>query len=290
MGALSGAAPKKPLLKIRPSRGWIGINLRECWRFRDLMWSLVGRDIKLRYKQTALGVTWVVLQPLIAAGIFSFVFGNLAAMPLDKTADGIVVKAFLFSFASLVAYNLFSNTVNKVASILVGNSMLVSKVYFPRLMLPASGAIGVLADAFVAFVMLIIIQIAQGIPFGITSLLIPVMILPFLALSLGIGMWSAALCVQYRDIAVILPVALQFLMYASPVAYSASVVAKYPIGQYIYYLNPLAGLLGAWRWSVFHTPFPPLWAFWYAVVASFLMLLAGTMVFRRMERTFADVI
>jgi len=133
-------------------------------------------------------------------------------------------------------------------------------------------------------------QLFHGIGYGPQALLIPFMALPFVALSLGLGMWSSALCVQYRDVSVILPVALQFLMYASPVAYTANIVDKYPVIYYLYYLNPMAALLGAWRWSVLSTPFPPIWAFCYATAMSFLILLAGTMVFRRMERTFADVI
>lgn len=284
------ARPVKPFLKIRPRRGWIGVNLEEMWRFRDLMWSLVGRDIKLRYKQTALGIAWVVLQPIVGAGIFSFVFGNLARLPVDKTANGSDVPYYLFSFASLVVWNMVSNTISKLSGILVGNSALVGKVYFPRLMLPLSGAIGVLVDTAVAYLLLLAIQLFQHIGFGPQMLLTPIMMLPMLALSMGIGMWAAALCVQYRDVAAILPVALQFLMYASPVAYSTSVLDRHPVLYYFYYLNPMAALLQAWRWCVLTTPFPPMWAFLYAVAISLLMLLAGTMVFRRMERTFADVI
>ncbi|MGN6370498.1 MAG: ABC transporter permease [Phycisphaerae bacterium] len=283
-------APAMPLRKIRPRKGWIGVDFPEMWRFRDLLGSLVMRDIRLRYKQTALGVSWVVLQPLIAAGIFAMVFGSLAKLPMDPAADGKPVSMFLYAFCSLVAWQLFANIINKIGGILVGNSTMVSKVYFPRLLLPLSGAIGCLVDAAVAAVMLAVIMVWQHAEVGPQLALSVVMILPFMALSLGIGMWSSALCVQYRDVAVILPVVLQFLMYASPVAYSTTILSKHPVLFYFYYLNPLAAALQAWRWSVLTTPFPPMWAFVYSMVMSVVLLAAGVMVFRRMERTFADVI
>jgi lipopolysaccharide transport system permease protein len=232
----------------------------------------------------------VVLQPLIAAGIFAMVFGALAKLPMDQAANGKPVSMFLFAFSSMVAWLLFSNVINKIGGILIGNSTMVSKVYFPRLMLPLSGAIGCLVDAAVAAAMLVIIMVWSRATAGPQALLSPLMLLPFMAMSLGIGMWSSALCVQYRDVAVILPVVLQFLMYASPVAYSTTILDKHPVIYYFYYLNPLAAALQAWRWSVLTTPFPPMWAFVYSMVMSVFLLAAGVMVFRRMERTFADVI
>ena len=288
--AAAANVPTKPLRKIRPRKGWMGVDFPEMWRFRDLLGSLVMRDLRLRYKQTALGVSWVVLQPLIAAGIFAMVFGSLAKLPPDRAANGKPVSMFLFAFCSLVAWQLFSNIISKIGGILVGNSTMVSKVYFPRLMLPLSGAIGCLVDAAVAGAMLIVIMAWNRASVGPEVMLSVVMILPFMALALGIGMWSSALCVQYRDVAVILPVALQFLMYASPVAYSTSVLARHPVLYYFYYLNPLAAALESWRWSVLTTPFPPMWAFVYSMVMSVVLLAGGVMVFRRMERTFADVI
>jgi lipopolysaccharide transport system permease protein len=282
-------ARKKPYLTVRARSGWAGVDLRELWRFRDLLLSLTARDIKLRYKQTALGVIWVVLQPLVAAGIFAFVFGKLANLPLPQTASGRPIPYFLYAFAGMVAWGLFFNTVTKVSAILVGNSSLVSKVYFPRLLLPLSGATGVLVDLAVSAAMLLVMQAVAGGAGGLTPLwlLSPVFLGLILALSLGLGLWAAAMCVEYRDVAYILPVFLQFLLYASPVGYSGKVGSAY--GDF-YYLNPLAGLLDAWRWSVLSTPFPPAWAFWYAVAMAVGGLVVGALVFRRMERNFADVI
>ena len=276
-----------PRLTIRNRTGWIGVNLRELWRFRELLLSLTARDIKLRYKQTALGVAWVVLQPLVAAGIFSFVFGKLANLPAPSTAAGRPVPYFLFTFAGMVAWNLFFNAITKISGILVSNSSLVSKVYFPRMLLPLAGAMGVLVDLAVATAMLLVLQLVNNVGLTPRWLLSPVILMLMLSLSLGIGMWAAALCVEYRDVAYVLPVVLQFLLYASPVAYAGPIGAEH---SKFFYVNPLAGLLDAWRWSVLSTPFPPPWAFAYSVGIAVATLLLGALVFRRMERNFADVI
>ena len=276
---------KKPYLTIRARQGWVGIDMRELWRFRELLFSLTGRDVKLRYKQTVLGVIWVVLQPLVAAGIFTYVFGRLANMATPLTSSGKPVPYFLFAFSGMVAWGLFFNSVSKIAGILVGNSSLVSKVYFPRLLLPLSGATGVLVDLGVAAAMLLVMQLFTGVGLTWQWFLAPVILVLLLSLALGIGTWAAALCVEYRDVAYILPVFLQFLLFASPIGYKVD-----PAQSHLFYLNPLAGLLDAWRWSVLSTPFPPMWAFLYSAALSMVLLFIGAMVFRRMERNFADVI
>lgn len=283
----SHGTARRPLLTVRARAGWAPINLSELWRFRELLLSLTGRDIKLRYKQTFLGIAWVVLQPLVASAIFAFVFGKLANLPSPSTAAGKHVPYFLFAFAGMVAWSLFFNTVTKLASVLVSNSSLVSKVYFPRLLLPLAGAMGVLVDLAVAAAMLLIMQLFSGVGLTPQWFLSPFILVLILSLALGIGMWGGALCVEYRDVAYILPVFLQFLFFASPVGYSGAVGSRYGAS---YYLNPIAPLLDAWRWSVLSTPFPPIWAFVYASVVSLVLLACGAMVFRRMERNFADVI
>ena len=241
--------------------------------------------MKLRYKQTALGVIWVVLQPLVAAAIFTYVFGRLAKMETPVASNGKPVPYFLFAFAGMVAWGLFFNSVSKISGILVGNSSLVSKVYFPRLLLPLSGATGVLVDLGVSAAMLLVMQLFAGVGLTLQWFLSPVFLPLLLSLALGIGTWAAALCVEYRDVAYILPVFLQFLLFGSPIGYKLD-----PSHNQLYYLNPLAGLLDAWRWSVLSTPFPPMWAFLYAAGLSLVLLVIGAMVFRRMERNFADVI
>jgi len=268
---------------IRPTRGFAALNLGEMWQYRDLLITLVGRDAKVRYKQTALGVVWVVLQPLLAAGIFSFVFGKVAKLPTDGVAS------FVFSYAGLLGWGLFSNTLTKVSSSLVANANLISKVFFPRFILPLSSLGSVLIDFTVAAVMMAVIMALGGVSLAWPLLTLPVWILLLLMFSLGVGLWAAALMVSYRDVGFILPVIIQMGMYASPVAYSVlAVPEKY---RTLYYLNPLAGLLDAFRWSVLgvtHTP--QWWAVAYATGFSLLVLVAGAFLFKKMERKFADVV
>ncbi|HVX85986.1 MAG TPA: ABC transporter permease [Phycisphaerae bacterium] len=282
--------PAKPYLTIQPKRGLIGVNLRELWLFRDLCRSLIERDVKLRYKQTALGVVWVLLQPLLGALIFSRLISGMAGMQADESMyTHQPVKYFLYAFTGLVVWNLFSGILSRLYPILVSNSSLVSKVYFPRLLLPFSGAVSFFVDLTVSMAMLVIVMLLDQQPVGWPLLLAPAVMLAVFALSLGLGMWAAALSVQYRDVAYVLPVILPFLMFISPTFYPAARAVGGNLGK-VYYLNPLAGLLSAWKWSILGTPFPPMWTFAYALAASFGALLVGVLVFRRMERDFADVI
>jgi lipopolysaccharide transport system permease protein len=280
----------KPFLTIQPKGNLIGVNLRELWMFRDLCLSLIERDIKLRYKQTALGVVWVLLQPFIGALIFSRLISGMAGMEADASRyTHKPVPYFLYAFTGLVVWNLFSGIISRLYPILINNSSLVSKVYFPRLLLPVSGAVAMAVDLAVSVAMLTIIMIVDGQPVGWRLAVAPAIMLAVFMLSLGLGMWSAALSVRYRDVAYVLPVLLPFLMFISPTFYPASRAVGGRLGM-IYYWNPLAGLLSAWKWSILGTPFPPLWTFVYAVVASVGLLLIGALIFRRMEKDFADVI
>lgn len=272
----------KPHLTIRPSSGWSALNLREIWQYRDLLTTLAGRDIKLRYRQTVLGVVWVVLQPLIAAGIFSFVFGRVAKMPSDG------VPYFLFAYAGLLGWNVFSSTLSKVSGCLTGNAPLISKVFFPRLVLPLSTLYGTLLDFGVAFGMLAVLMMIHGVPIQAGFLLLPLWLLSLLMLALGMGMFFASLMVSYRDVQHILPVVIQCLLYASPVAYAVTAVP--PALRAFYYLNPLSAVLEAFRWSLLGTgelhPGPVAYSTLFAVA----VFTAGAFAFKRMERRFADVI
>ena len=270
------------MLVIQPGSGWTAINLRELRQFRDLLFTLAGRDLRLRYKQTALGVVWVILQPLLAAGIFSFVFGRVARLP----SDGL--SYFVFSYAGLLGWNLFSGTLNKVSGSLVGNAHLISKVFFPRLILPLSAVPSVLVDFGVAAAMMIVLLFTHGIPMGWGLLFLPVWIGMLLALATGIGLWSASLMVSYRDIGYVLPVALQLLLYASPVAYPASAVPASL--QAAYQCNPLVPVLEAFRWSLLGRGELNGWALAWAAAFTGSVFLVGVFSFKRMERTFADVI
>jgi len=277
---------EKPYLSIVPTSGWAAINLVDVWQFRDLLMSLASRDLKLRYKQTVLGVIWVVLQPLMAAGIFSFVFGKLADFPSDG------VPYFLFSYAGLLGWNLFSNTLTKTSTCLLGNSQLISKVFFPRLVLPLSTVPSVMIDFAVAAAMMIVMMfIARRAP-GLPILLLPLWMAVLLMLALGIGLCTAALAVSYRDVQYILPVFMQILLYASPIAYglSRAMTKLSPTLRPLYLMNPLAGPLEAFRWSLLNTTPPPSGSLVYASIMSIAIFLIGAFSFKRMERKFADVI
>jgi lipopolysaccharide transport system permease protein len=269
---------RRPHLSIRPTRGWAALQLREIWQFRELLLRLAGRDLKLRYKQTALGVIWVVLQPLMAAGVLFFVFNKVAKLP----------STFLSVYAGLMAWGLFSNTLTKTSACLVGNAQLISKVFFPRLILPLSTVPSALVDFAVAAAMLAVMMAINGIaptP-AVLLLLVPIAIL--LALALGVGLLTASLAVSYRDVQYVLPVFLQILLYASPVAYTVSMVP--PDLRPFYTINPLSGVLECFRWCVLGLDAPPLRPLLYSAAVAATFLLIGLYAFKRMERKFADVI
>lgn len=268
------------LFIIRPSRAWVP-DFAELWRFRDLLLTLSGRDLKLRYKQTILGVAWVVLQPLLAAGIFSFVFGSVANLHSP-------VPYFLFSFAGLLGWNLFSGSVSRASTSMTGNANLVSKVYFPRVLLPLSATSSALVDFVVAAGMMAILMMAYHVRPGIELLLVPLWIILLLMFAAGVGLLAAGLTVSYRDVGYVLPVLLQSLLYASPVAYSSdNVPAKF---RTLFLANPLAPLLDGFRWSLLGHGRPPGWSVAYGASVAVILFLVGVGSFRRMERKFADVI
>ena len=272
----------QPLLKIRPTTGLGAVNVRELWQFRDLTLSLAARDLKLRYKQTALGVIWVILQPLLAAGIFSFVFGSVARMP----SDGL--PYFLFSYAGLLGWNLFSNIVTRSSLCLVGNSQLISKVFFPRLVLPFSTVPSALVDFAIACGMMAVLLAVYHVAPSFGLMLLPLWLVLLLLLSLGIGLITAALTVSYRDVQYILPVFLQLVLYASPIAYAASAV---PARLRLFFnLNPLTPLLEAFRWSILRHGQLAAGPMTCAAAISLLVFILGLLSFKRMERSFADII
>lgn len=279
-------APEKPEFTIRPSSRWSALKLGEVWQFRDLLLTLAMRDIKLRYRQTAMGVAWVILQPLIAAGVFSLVFTRLAGLPTGG------VPPFVFTFAGMLAWNLFNNTLSKSGGALVGNTHLVSKVFFPRLILPLSTVFSTLLDFGVALAMMIALMIGFHVAPGWGVLLLPVWTLLLLLLALGFGLAASAAMVKYRDVAFMLPVVLMFLLYASPVGYETSVAHKLGHWSFLYFLNPLAPLLEAFRWSLLGPKAGGVhWHFvGYAAVLSVLVFVAGAFHFKKSEREFADVI
>lgn len=278
--------PVRPLRTLKHKPGWQALNVRELWQYRDLLLTLAQRDVKLRYRQTAVGALWVVLQPLLAAGIFSLVFGKLASFPSDG------VPYFVFSYAGLLGWNVFSGTVVKVSASLVQNSNLISKVYFPRLILPLSMMFSTLIDFAVAFTLLPVLMILGHVAPSVALLTLPLWFALLLLLALGIGMYTAALAVTYRDVQYVIPVGMQFLLYASPVAYPLTfALAKLPPAfRSFYFLNPLAGLLQGFRWSLLGHGSLPVAPVLYSATVSLLVFFGGAFAFKKMERKFADVI
>lgn len=271
-----------PILVIRPeSARSLGI-VGDIWEFRDLLWSLADRDLRLRYRQTVLGVAWVLLQPVLGALIFTFVFGVVAGLPSEG------VSYFVFTFASLAGWGLFAGIVTRASGSLVQNSGLISKVWFPRAVLPGSTIPAALIDFAVALVVLAGLMIWSGVAPTLGLLLVPFWVLALVTLAVGLGLVGASLMVSYRDVQHVLPVAMQLLLYASPVAYAAAnVPERY---QSLYYLNPVAPLIEGLRASLLGTLMPPAGAVAYAVALSVAALWIGSTIFRRLERRFADVI
>lgn len=271
-----------PVLVIRPeSSRSLGI-AGDVWAFRDLLWSLADRDLRLRYRQTVLGVAWVVLQPMLGALIFTFVFGVVA----ELSSEG--VPYFRFTFASLAGWGLFAGVLTRASGSLVQNAGLISKVWFPRAVLPASTVPAALLDFVVAVVVLVLISLPGGALPGFGMLLAPFWAMALVLLALGLGLIGAALMVSYRDVQHILPVAVQLLLYASPVAYSASNVPfEY---QALYHLNPVAVFLEGLRASLLGTAMPEPRHVLTALITTVVFLVLGSVIFRRLERRFADVI
>lgn len=273
---------RQPHRVLRPESRRLRVDLRELWRFRDLLTVLGGRDIRLRYRQTALGATWVVLQPVLAAGIFAFVFGRVARLPSEG------VPYFVFAYAGLLGWTAFNATLTKASNSLVSNTALVSKVFFPRMLLPVSVVGSTLVDFGVSFVIMVLLILINGIGFSPAILLLPVFLLALVLAALGAGMVAASLMVSYRDVQYIVPVMTQLLLYATPVAYGMQAVPE-PLRPLVL-VNPLAGIIEGFRWSLLSTSSPDPAGLAYSVVASLGLFAVGVVTFQRMERRFADVI
>lgn len=285
MGALSdvrGGDSPHPHLIIRPRGRWSIVSPRELWEFRDLLVTFAVRDITLRYRQTALGVAWVVLLPLLGAVLFAFVFGRIANLPSDG------VPYVEFAYAGLMAWNAFNSLLTKAAGSVVGNAAMVSKVYFPRFLLPVSTIGSVLLDFVIALVAMALLMGVYGVHPGVGGLLLPVWLLLVLSLALGMGLLASALMVRYRDVQNVLPILLQLMLYASPVAYGLDAV---PSSLRIFVAaNPMTGLLEAFRWSLLGVGPLPGRALVWSSAASMLAIGCGAFAFASLERDFADVI
>ena len=270
------------VLRIQPSRGWTSFGLRELWAYRELLYFLTWRDIKVRYKQTALGAAWAVIQPFFTMVVFSLFFGRLARIP----SDGIPYP--IFSYAALVPWTFFANGLGQSTNSLVGSSNLIKKVYFPRLAIPLATVLSEAVDFAIAFVVLVAMMAYFRIAPTANVVWLPLFLLLALATSLGVGLWLSALNVEYRDVRYVVPFLTQFWMFATPIAYPSSLLSE--PWRTVYALNPMVGVVEGFRWALLGTRTAPGPTVLVSAVMALAILAGGALYFRRMEKRFADIV
>lgn len=273
--------PDKPVVLIEASRSSLTVNLSDLWQYRDLFFILTLRDIKVRYKQTFLGVLWVVIQPLLMMLVFTLFFGKLAKIP----SDGIPYP--LFAYAGLLPWTFFSNALNSSGNSLVGNSSLITKVYFPRMIIPIAAVGAGLLDFAISFALLVLLMFYYGVGFSPNILLLPILALLTALLAIGLGMWMSALNVKYRDIRYALPFLIQLWLFATPVIYPSSLIPEN--WRWLYRLNPLTGLIEGYRSAIFGKPFD-FAGLGISIFIILIVLIYSAYTFRQMERSFADIV
>ena len=267
-------------IRIEPPRGWFNLRLKELWDYRELLYFYVWRDVKVRYKQTVIGIAWVVLQPLLTMGVFTLFFGRLAKLP----SDGLPYPVFYF--AALVPWAYFSTALQNCTNVVVDNQRVITKVYFPRLILPLSAVVSGLVDFAIGFVVLLVVTAIYGIKPTLAVLWLPVLLLLAVLTALGVGLWMSALNALYRDVRYVVPFLIQFWMFASPVAYPSSLV---PSGwRWLYGLNPMAGVIDGFRWALTGHGVPPGPLMLASASVVMMVFLGGLFFFQRMEGTIAD--
>jgi len=271
-----------PVTIIRPSRGWISLNVRDLWEYRELLYFLTWRDIKVRYKQTVLGAAWAIIQPFFTMVVFSLFFGKLAKVPSDD------IPYPIFSYAALVPWTFFANGLSQSSTSLVASANLIQKVYFPRLVVPVSAVISGAVDFVLAFVVLLGMMLFYGIvPTGAVVWL-PLLLLLALVTSLGVGLWLTAMNVQFRDVRYAVPFLVQAWMFATPIAYPSSLLDE--PWRTLYGINPMAGVVEGFRWALLGTETAPGPIVLVSTLVAMGLLVSGAYYFRRMEKTFADVV
>lgn len=272
-----------PYLLIQPSKGWVSLKLHELWEYRELLYFLTWRDIKVRYKQTVLGAAWAILQPFMTMVVFSLFFGNLAQVP----SDGVPYP--IFSYAALVPWTFFATGLTNSSNSLVGSSNLIKKVYFPRLTIPIATVLSGAVDFVLAFIVLLGMMLFFGITPTANVVFLPFFVLLAFVTSLGVGLWLSAMNVQFRDVRYTVPFLTQFWMFATPIAYPSSLI-KDDLLRSIYGINPMAGVVEGFRWALLGTDNAPGLIIIVSSLAAVLLLVSGLFFFRRMEKTFADVV
>ena len=270
------------VIRIEPSKGWVPLKLTELWEYRELLYFLIWRDLKVRYKQSVLGATWAIIQPFFTMVVFSLFFGKLAKMP----SDGIPYP--IFSYAALVPWSFFANGLNQASNSLVGNSNLIQKIYFPRMSMPIASVSGGFVDFILAFIMLIGMIFYYGMVPTINVIWLPFFLMLAFITSLGASLWLSAMYVQFRDVRHIIPFLTQIWLFATPIAYPSSLLPE--PWRTLYGINPMVGVVEGFRWALLgaNTAPGPI-----IIVSSFTamgLLISGAFYFRRMEKTFADVI
>jgi lipopolysaccharide transport system permease protein len=279
-GALALAAGAAPVVRIAPPRGWFELRLRELWEYRELLYFFVWRDVKVRYKQTVIGVAWVILQPLMTMGVFTIFFGRLAKLP----SAGLPYPVFYF--AALVPWAYFAQALGNCTNIVVANQHVITKVYFPRLILPLAAVCSGVMDLAIGFVVMIVLTLSFGIHPPVTVVLLPVFMILAVLTALGVGLWTSALNALYRDVASIIPFVVQFWMLASPVAYPSSLVpARW---RWLYGLNPMAGVIDGFRWALTGRGQAPGPMLLVSTAVVLVVLVGGLLFFQRVEGTVAD--
>jgi lipopolysaccharide transport system permease protein len=269
-------------LRIQPSRGWVSLQLRDLWAYRELLYFFIWRDVKVRYKQTALGAAWAVIQPLFTMLIFSLFFGRLAKIP----SDGIPYP--LFAYAALVPWTFFAQGLTQSADSLVGQGNLIKKIYFPRLAIPLSTVSAGLVDFSISFTVLLGMMVRYGVRPSRNIIWLPCLLLLAFATSLGAGLWLSALNVRFRDVKYALPFIVQFWMFATPIAYPSTLLHGY--WRTLFALNPMVGVAEGFRWALLGTKTAPGPMLLASALAALLVLIGGAFYFRRMEKSFADVL
>lgn len=282
MRAAQATATAPARIRIEPRRGWFALGLGELWEYRELLGFLVWRDVKVRYKQTVLGVAWVAIQPVVTAVLFALLLGRVANLPSEG------VPYVVYVFAALLPWQLFSTGLSRAGLSLAASSNLITKVYFPRLVVPLSAILGGLVDFAVSLLVLLLLMLRYRLALGWGIVLLPVLALLALLAALSVGVWLAALNVQYRDIQQAIPFLVQIWMFASPVVYSAGVVPPGSL-RLVYSLNPLSGVIQGFRWALFGTA-PPDSLMWVSFLVVGVLLVTGLLFFRHLEDTFADVV
>jgi lipopolysaccharide transport system permease protein len=278
-GTVESATPR---IRLQRSDGWRALNFREIWQYRELLYFLSWRDIKVRYKQTLLGVLWAIIQPFFTMVVFSIFFGKLAKMP----SDGIPYP--IFAFAALVPWTLFTNALTQSSNSLVQSANLLKKVYFPRLIIPISSVLAGTVDFVLAFVVLLAMMLFYGIVPTANIVWLPFFLLLTCGTALGVGLWLSALNVKFRDVRYTVPFLTQFWLFATPIAYPSSLLSE--PWRTLYGLNPMAGVVEGFRWALLGTETVPNLIVVVSSGAACVFVVTGLYYFRRMERTFADIV